>query len=158
MAEIEIYGELHRYIPVLAAARGFSLREIQIHNLPRRYGKSKYGAGRYLRGALDLFTALFITRFAKRPLHFFGVGGVVVCGIGLGILAFFTCAHFMHVLGFLTDVKWRIHERPFLSLGILMMIVGTQFVSIGLLGELFIAKSDHKLGEHGYSIKEMIGE
>ncbi len=156
--EIEVYGELHRYIPVLARSKGFSLTEIKIKNLPRHHGKSKYGIERYPRGMLDMLTAIFITRFATRPMHLLGLSGIIVCAIGLGILSFFTIAHVMYILGILADVQWRIHERPFLSLGILLMIVGTQFFSIGLLGELFITKSSSKVGNHGYSIKQILGD
>ena len=156
--EIEIYGELHRYIPVLASSKGFSLAEVKVKNMPRRHGKSKYGMERYTRGMLDMLTAIFITRFAQRPMHFLGLGGLIVSTIGFGILLFFTLAHFMHISGILTELKWRIHERPFLSLGILLMIVGTQFFSIGLLGELFITKPKSKVGNPGYSVKQILGE
>jgi len=156
LSEIDIYGDLHRLIPVLASSKGFSLKEVRIRNLPRRHGKSKYGTERYLRGMLDLLTTIFITRFAKRPLHFLGLGGIIVCAFGLGILLFFTMAHFLYLSGLLVEIKWKIHERPFLSLGILLMIVGTQFFSIGLLGELFIARSGFRDGSDRYSIRETL--
>jgi len=136
--EIELRGDLHRYIPVLAAARGFSLCEVKIKNLERRHGKSKYGRERYLRGLLDLLTVLFITRFSKRPLHLIGLGGIIGVTLGFSILFFFVVMHLLYLWGALADQSWILHDRPALSLGILLVIVGTQFFSIGLLGELLI--------------------
>jgi len=157
LLEIDIHGELHRYIPVLASAKGFTLAEIKVENLPRKYGKSKYGAERYIRGMLDLLTVTFITRFAKRPLHLLGLGGLVVCALGLGILATLTGAHILYEFGILTDRSWNMHDRPMLTLGILLMIVGTQFFSMGLLGELFVTSANRsRSGEHGYSVKQIL--
>ncbi len=156
LQEIEIYGEQHRYIPVLAQAQGFALAEIKIENRPRLYGCSKYGAERLLRGMLDLLTVLFITRFAKRPLHLLGAGGVIVCAIGGLILFTLTGAHFLYQLGILSDASWNIHDRPMLSLGILLMIVGIQFFSMGLLGELLISQQSKKSNDKGYSIKQIV--
>jgi glycosyltransferase involved in cell wall biosynthesis len=158
LAEIEIYGELHRYIPVLAHSKGFLLGEVKIRHLPRIHGISKYGMERYHRGLLDLLTVVFITRFAKRPLHFLGLGGLSVCAVGFGILLFFTAAHFLYVFDLLSESRWRIHERPFLSLGILLMIVGAQFFSLGLLGELFITRTGAGGQKAGYSIAEILGD
>jgi glycosyltransferase involved in cell wall biosynthesis len=155
--EVSIRGELHRYIPVLAHARGFSLTEIRIENKPRFSGKSKYGAERYIRGMLDLITVTFITRFAKRPLHFLGLAGLITCFLGGVILTFLTGAHFLHSWGLLTDPSWNIHDRPALSLGILLMIVGTQFFSMGLLGELFITAGSVGGAKDDYSIKKILG-
>lgn len=155
LREIEVYGELHRYIPVLAKARGFSMTEVRIQNLPRRYGKSKYGLERYLRGMLDLITISFITRFAERPMHLLGLGGILACLFGAGVVSFFVGAHFLYVLNIVTDKAWNIHDRPAINLGILAMIVGLQFFSIGLLGELFVT-SRHNVGrDPGYSIKQI---
>lgn len=157
LREIEIYGEQHRYIPVLAQAKGFSITEIKIENKPRLYGYSKYGVERLLRGMLDLFTVIFITRFSKRPLHLLGAGGAIVCSIGGLILLSLTAAHFLFQLGILTDSSWNMHDRPVLSLGILLMIVGVQFFSIGLLGELMINLQGQKQNENkGYSIKQVL--
>ena len=156
LREIEVYGELHRYIPVLARARGFSMTEVKIQNLPRRYGKSKYGLERYLRGMLDLITISFITRFAERPMHLLGLGGIVACLFGAGVVAFFIGAHLLYVLNILTDSGWNIHDRPALNLGILAMIVGLQFFSIGLLGELFVTSRHNAGRDPGYSIKKIL--
>jgi len=142
---------------VLASAKGFTLTEIKVENLPRKFGHSKYGAERYIRGMLDLLTVTFITRFAKRPLHLLGLGGLIVCALGFGILAALTGAHILYELGLLTDRSWNIHDRPMLSLGVLLMIVGTQFFSMGLLGELFVTKAHRsRSGEREYSVKQFL--
>ena len=156
LREIHIYGELHRYIPVLASSRGFSLTEIKISNLPRKAGKSKYGLERYMRGMLDLLTISFITRFAKRPMHLLGLSGILVFLFGFGILGFFIFAHLLYTLGLLTDSSWNIHDRPALSLAILLLVVGAQFFSMGLLGELFVTKSGAGETDRGYSIKRIL--
>jgi glycosyltransferase involved in cell wall biosynthesis len=158
LQEIHVYGELHRYIPVLASSRGFTLAEIKISNLPRKHGKSHYGLERYIRGMLDLLTVIFITRFLKRPMHFLAVGGILACTLGLGILAFFTGAHILFRAGVLTHVTWNIHDRPALSLGILLIIVGIQFFSMGLLAELLVMGSKVKQADSSYSIKRTLGD
>ncbi|MBF0447276.1 MAG: glycosyltransferase family 2 protein [Magnetococcales bacterium] len=140
LEEIEIQGDQFRFIPILAASRGFSVVEVPIHNRPRCHGNSKFGAARYYRGLLDLITVLFLIRFSQRPLHFFGVSGLL-CGLsGFFILLFFSLAHLFHIQGFLLDSSWNLHNRPLLSLGILLIIVGIQLVSMGLLGELIISR------------------
>ena len=147
LEEISVYGELHRYIPVLARARGFSLTEIKISNLPRKHGKSNYGFERYIRGMLDLVTVVFITRFAKRPMHLLAVGGLVAGALGGG--------HFLYELGFL-PYRWNLRDRPILSLSILLMIVGIQFFVSGLLGELMVVGSNKKASDAGYSVRETL--
>ena len=154
--EIKVHGELHRYIPVLASSKGFSLTEISVSNLPRVYGESKYGIARYPQGMLDLLTILFITRFSKRPLHLLGLGGIVACLLGLGVLLFLVFAHFLYSFGMLTESSWIIHDRPAMSLGILLMIVGTQFFSIGLLGELLVTENASNVNDKGYSIAKTL--
>lgn len=155
--EIRIYGELHRYIPVLAHSRGFSLAEVKVRNHPRSYGKSKYGWQRYTRGMLDLFTVIFITRFARRPMHLLGLGGLISCAVGGGVLAVFILGHLLHVMGVLTDPSWNIHDRPAISLGILLIVVGVQFLTLGLLSELLIARVGVRGDELNYSIKKTLG-
>ncbi len=156
LEEIDIHGELHRYIPVLAWSKGFTLAEIKIKNLPRMYGTSKYGIERYLRGMLDLMTVVFVTRFAKRPLHLLGLGGVLTCLSGFSVLLVLTIGHVLYVAGIVLDSSWNIHDRPALSLGILLMIVGTQFFSMGLLGELIVNSVTNPDRETGYSIRRIV--
>lgn len=144
---LEIYGELYRYIPALAQAKGFKVGEVIVEHHPRRYGKSKYGWERIVKGFLDLFTVVFITRFLKRPMHFFG-------GTGL----------FFFVFGFIINLGLTIYKfttgalignRPLLLFGVLLMILGVQFLSIGLLGEMINNVTHGRKKE--YIILEEIG-
>jgi len=128
LARLQLYGELHRYIPALLGAQGFRVAEIEVEHHPRRAGQSKYGLGRIPRGLLDLLTVLFLTQYARRPLHLFG---------GAGLLSFLAGAA---ALGYLT-VLWFLGQRPigtrplFLG-GIMLLLLGAQILSLGLLAEL----------------------
>lgn len=124
---ISLYGELHRYIPVLASWQGFKVGEIVVQHHPRKFGKTKFGVSRFYKGFLDLLTVMLITRFIKRPLHLFGLIGLIFMIIGFVINAFLTYLWFLgHPLS----------SRPLLFLGMLLIIVGVQFLAIGLLGEM----------------------
>lgn len=134
---IDIYGEQYRFIPVKLHGRGFGITEVKVTNLTRLHGSSKYGMERFLRGFFDLITIFFLEKYLKRPLHFFGAIGLLFSLLGGGTV--FT----LYLVKFITGIP--IHERPYLFLmGLLMTILGIQFISIGLLGELFIyhAKGD----------------
>ena len=137
--ELQIYGELHRYIPALAYGDGFRVTEIKVEHRPRRYGKSKYGLERYTRGLLDLLTVLFITRYMRKPLHLFGSVGLILVLLGLGINAY------LAVLWFMGNA---IGHRPLLTLGVLLMVLGVQFVSTGLLGEMMARSQKHDGGSY----------
>lgn len=138
--EIRLYGELHRYVPVLAHFRGFRVDEIQVQHRPRRYGVSKFGAGRFTRGFFDLLTVLFLTQYTRRPLHFFGWFGLSALVAGFGINAY------LAILWFLGN---PIGHRPLLTLGVLLSIVGVQFLVFGLLGEMIANTSPH----HDYTVR-----
>ncbi len=146
LREIEIYGELHRYIPVLAHQKGFRIAELAVKHNPRKYGESKYGLERYVRGATDLLTILFLTKYMQRPAHLFGGGGIVLGGLGFLICLYMTV---LWLAGFRP-----IGNRPLLLLGILLLITGVQFVSIGLIGELLTKHSEK--GRRDYSIREIL--
>lgn len=130
--EIDIYGELHRFIPVLAAARGFTVSEVEIIHYPRKYGTSKFGTTRILRAPFDLMTTLFLTTFRTRPLQIFGPVGISFIGVGAVSLLYLTVLHFM---------GQTIGRRPLLFFGILIILFGVQLLSTGLVGEL-ITKSN----------------
>lgn len=147
LQEIEIYGEHHRFIPVLAHQKGFRVAEIPVEHHARLHGKSKYGWERYLRGATDLLTVLFLTKYMQRPAHLFGGAGVTLGGLGFAICTY------MSVLWFVGERP--IGNRPLLLLGVLLLITGVQFVSIGLLGEM-ITKSGRG-GAAEYSLVERLG-
>ena len=135
---LRLYGELHRFIPVLAHHRGFRIGELPVNHRPRPHGRSRYGFERYLRAFLDLLTVTFIGRYRHRPLHLFG---------GLGMLAGF--AGFV-LLAYLTVLKVTgsaIGHRPLLTLGVLLVVVGIQLVSLGLIGEMLASHHQDRSAE-----------
>lgn len=146
LGEVAVYGELHRYIPVLASRRGFTVGEIEVEHAPRRHGVSKYGWDRLYKGLLDLITVLFITRYTRRPLHLFGAVGLGFLGGGLAINAYLA-------------VRWWFGEdlsnRPLLLLGVLLMLVGIQVLTTGLLGEMLTFKTFQR--KDSYSVREFLG-
>ncbi|MFQ5706470.1 MAG: glycosyltransferase family 2 protein [bacterium] len=125
---IKVYGQLHRFLPVLAQWERFKVGEIVVEHHPRKYGKSKFGFSRFVAGFFDLITVLFITRYTKRPLHLFGLAGLFTFIAGVAVSGYLAIARLFYGQ-FLTN-------RPLLFLGILLIIIGVQFVSIGLLGEM----------------------
>lgn len=143
--DIKIYGELHRYIPVLAGLHGYTVSEIVVQHHARKFGKTKYGISRFLKGFLDFATVLFTARYFRRPLHLFGTVGLLFFILGFGISAYLTV---LKLLG-----ETNVSNRPLLFLGMLLIMVGIQFISTGLLGEM-ITKAGHSQEE--YSIKEIV--
>jgi glycosyltransferase involved in cell wall biosynthesis len=143
--EVKIYGELHRYIPVLAHWLGFKVGEIPVQHHARKYGKTKFGFGRFWKGFLDLLTVLFTTRYLQRPLHLFGFWGIVFFLAGAVIDGYLVFLKFFEGL--------VLSNRPLFTAGILLIIVGVQFISIGLIGEM-ISKT-RSSNEKEYSIREM---
>lgn len=139
---VRLYGELHRFVPVLADWQGFTVSEVVVKHHPRRYGKTKYGISRFFKGFVDLITVLFTTRYIKRPMHLFGFLGALAFFIGLLVNAFLTYEWFMGK---------PLSNRPLLLLGALMIIVGVQFFAVGLLGEILVHNSSD---EKEYIIKD----
>jgi glycosyltransferase involved in cell wall biosynthesis len=143
--ELQMYGEMHRFIPVLASWKGFKVGEIKVRHFPRRFGKSKFGFSRFLRGFFDFITVYFITKYLKRPLHFFG---------GIGMLCFGTG----FVINFYFGMQWLlglpIRLRPLLTFGWILLIVGLQLVLMGLIGEM-IAHGDRNRRDL-YDIKKRL--
>ncbi len=142
---INVYGELHRYIPALAQWQGYRITESIVQHRARKYGKTKFGMGRFFKGFLDLLTVLFTTRYIARPLHLFGVWGIVSAFSGFVIDVYLTVDKFLG--------KTSLTNRPLFLVGLILIIVGVQFVSIGLLGEM-ITKGQHV--EREYSIREIL--
>ena len=132
---LRIYGELHRFIPVLAHDRGFRVAELPVNHRPRAHGRSRYGVERYVRGFLDLLTVSFMGRYRHRPLHLFGGMGLALGGLG-GI-----------VLVYLAALKLdgqAIGHRPLLTLGVLLVVVGVQLLSLGLISELITSHHEER--------------
>ncbi len=145
--EVRIYGMLYRYIAVLAHWRGFRVTEIKVHHRPRRFGRSKFGVSRFAVGFFDLITVLFLTQYTWRPLHLFGSLGLASLGLGVLINAY------LAVLWFTGHRP--IGNRPLLMLGVLLMIIGVQFISFGLLGEMIAHISPR---EDEYAIRETVND
>jgi glycosyltransferase involved in cell wall biosynthesis len=132
---LSLYGELHRFLPVLAHHRGFRIAALPVNHRPREHGRSRYGLERYLRGFFDLMTVSFIGRYRNRPLHLFGGLGLALGGLGLAVLVY------------LTVVKLSgeaIGHRPLLTLGVLLVVVGLQFFSLGLISELVLSQHEER--------------
>lgn len=130
LADLPLYGDLHRFLPIFASRRGYTWCEIQV---PQQPGKSEIGASdlrSYVRRLLDLFTLAFLTRFVKRPLHFFGLLGAASLALGLAIGLYLTYGRILLGLA--------VGHRPLLLMAVLLIVVGIQIASIGLLGELII--------------------
>lgn len=145
---VDLYGELHRFIPALASWMGISLAEVPVTHHPRRYGKSKYGLSRTPRVILDLLTVRFLLSYSTRPIHIFGSLGVLTSFVGSMILVY---------LGFIRLVLQRpIAERPLLLLGILLSVVGVQFITMGLLGELTIRTYHEARNRPIYVVREIL--
>ena len=135
---LRIYGELHRFIPVLASYQGYRVAEIPVNHRARQHGSSRYGPERYIRGFFDLLSVTFMGRYRYRPLHLFGGIGLLLGAVGFVILTYLTTLWLWgHGIG----------TRPLLSLGVLLMVVGIQFVSLGLISELITSQHEERISE-----------
>ncbi len=148
--EVRLYGELHRFIPVLAAARGFRVGEIEINHRPRRFGYSKYGMRRFIKGFLDLLTVKFLTGFGRRPQHLLGSVGLLSFLLGGVGLAYLSVTWIIRL--WLADLFPPLHERPMLIYSLAALLLGAQMMTMGFLAELVIASQ----GRHDdvYSVAE----
>ncbi len=135
--DISLYGDMHRWIPVLAKWAGYSrITEKVVEHHPRKYGVSKFGAKRLISGFLDLLTVFFVGKFNKRPMHFFGTWGVVSLFIGISILAYLGAMKmFYQVSG--------IQDRPLFFLGMILLLIGSQLFLTGFLAELVVSNRNH---------------
>ncbi len=145
--EVMVYGERHRYIPVLASYRGFRLGEVKIEHAPREYGSSRYGMERVLGGFFSLLTVILMTRYTNKPLHFFGLMGLLLAGIGTAIDLYLITLRVLFN-------EW-LSNRPLLIIGTFLAIVGVQLILFGLLAEM-ISFSYRREGD--YSVVESSGE
>ncbi len=143
-----VYGEMHRYLPALAHLDGFKVTEIVVKHHPRKYGKTKFGLSRFIYGFLDLLTVLVTAKYMKRPLHFFGSIGTLILFIGF-LVDFYLAVHW-----FMGDKN--LSNRPLLIFGVALIIVGVQFISLGLIGELIIKYNVMNQKNSNYSISEIM--
>lgn len=144
--ELRLYGDLHRFIPVLASQRGFRVTEVAVEHRPRRFGKSKFGARRLGRGYLDFIQVLFLTSYLRRPLRLFGAIGTLLLLAGGLICAYLTLLWF--------EGQRPIGDRPLLTLGVLLLITGLQFISTGLVGEM-LRSSSYRPGDE-FAIRRVL--
>lgn len=146
--EIDIYGEMHRYIPVLADAKGFNVTEIEVEHRPRIHGRTKYGRERFFRGFFDLLTVRLITHYSRSPLYLFGSLGsfFTIVGIIIGL--------YLSYLKIFAGMP--LYNRPLLFLSILFIMIGLQFFSIGLISELVVNQSRKLVKEDNVSIERKV--
>lgn len=145
---LNLYGELHRFVPVLAHFRGFRIAEVAVNHRPRLHGRSRYGPVRYIRGFLDLLTVTFMGRYRYRPLHLFGSFGILMGAVGVAILVYLTIVKLMGE---------GIGARPLLTLGVLLVVVGIQFVSLGLLSELITSQHEERVPDES-RVEALVGD
>jgi dolichol-phosphate mannosyltransferase len=154
--EVRLYGELHRFVPVLAHARGWTVGEIVVHHRPRKHGRSKYGVKRIIKGFLDLLTVYFLTGFGQRPQHLLGAVGLLFFFLGgcelLYLIAYRALSWNLEIL---RAHRFHLHETPWFYVAITALLLGAQLTSIGFLAELMTAYLGRP--SDAYSIKERIG-
>jgi glycosyltransferase involved in cell wall biosynthesis len=144
---LKLHGELHRYIPVLAHWQGYRITEVPVTHHPRRFGRTKYGAGRLARSYIDFLSVLFLTRYLKRPMQLFGMAGSILAAIG-GIIMLYLAGLWFFGEG----IGWR----PLLFFGTTALVVGIQLISVGLLGEML--RNATFRAEEEYSIRQVWDE
>ncbi len=147
---IKLYGEMHRFIPAIASAMGVTIAEVKVNHRPRRFGTSKYGISRTLRVILDLITVKFLLNYATRPIHVFGTIGIVSGFLG-GLLAFILTAQ-RQLYGI------PLSDRPLLLLSVLLIFVGVQFVTIGLVAEMLARTYHESQDKPTYYVRKIIGK
>ena len=145
---IEVYGEMHRYVPILAKWAGFrKIGEKVVEHRPRKYGVTKFGWSRFINGFLDLMTIFFVGKFGKRPMHFFGLWGSIVFFMGLCIWVYLGVAKFAFR-------QYNMTDRPLFYVGIISLVIGTQLFLAGFIGELIARNS---LERNNYFIESKLG-
>ena len=142
---LNVYGEMHRYLPALAFRDGFRVTETVVKHHPRKFGKSKFGASRFLNGFFDLLTVVFVTRFLKKPLHFFGLIGILFAATGF-------------IIDLILLIQWFMGEiylsnKPLVLFGVALIIVGVQLISMGLIGEMIVKNNR---SNKTYSVREFL--
>jgi glycosyltransferase involved in cell wall biosynthesis len=148
-SELKLYGEMHRFIPALAANLGATIIEVPVRHHPREHGTSKYGITRTIRVLLDLMTVKFLSGYFTRPSHLFGLCGIIAMLLGSGITVVLGGQRLLGISG--------LSDRPLLLLGIFLTIIGTQFITMGLLGEMLVRIYHEGQEKPVYSIKDILG-
>lgn len=145
---IKLYGELHRFIPAIASHMGVSVAEVKVHHRPRQHGKSKYGLIRFIKVILDLLTVKFLLSYSTRPLQIFGLIGLITGVIGTILLLY---------LGYVRLIlRVGIGDRPLVLLAILLVVIGVQFISLGLMAEIIVRAYHESAQKTIYFIHEVV--
>jgi glycosyltransferase involved in cell wall biosynthesis len=147
---IRLYGEMHRFIPAIASWMGVTIAEIPVNHRARKFGRSKYGISRTIRVLLDLITVKFLLTYSTRPIHVFGLWGILSGLAGLGLAGYLTIQRMFFAI--------PLANRPILLLAVLLIFIGIQFISMGLLGELQVRTYHESQGKPIYFIKEIVGK
>ena len=148
--EVKLYGEMHRFIPAIAYERGARIAELRVHHRPRQGGRSKYSMARTFRVVLDLMTVKFLLSYATRPLHIFGLAGLLSGAIGFLIALYLTAQKIIHSVD--------IGGRPLLLLAVLLIVIGCQFIIMGLLGEMLARTYHESQNKPIYAIQEVLDQ
>ena len=146
--ELRLYGEMHRFVPVMASLVGARIAEIEVDHHPRQYGESKYGIGRTIRVTLDLLTVLFLQSYLARPMQVFGLSGLVCLILGLGVSGYLA----FQKIAFGAELA----DRPLLLLGVILVLVGVQLVSLGLVAEVLGRTYHEAQGKRPYHVREWL--
>ena len=147
--ELRLYGEMHRFVPVMASLVGCKIAEMRVNHRARRFGSSKYGIGRTVRVVLDLLTVLFLRSYMVRPMQVFGLAGLLSAGAGLFICTWLAVQKLVHEV--------QLANRPLLMLGIMLVMVGVQLLSLGLIADVLSRTYHEAQGRHTYHVREWIG-
>ena len=145
---IRLYGEMHRFIPAIASWMGVTIAEIPVNHRSRKFGRSKYGISRTIRVLLDLITVKFLLTYSTRPIHVFGLWGILAGLAGVGLAGYLTIQRLFFAI--------PLANRPILLLAVLLIFIGIQFISMGLLGELQVRTYHESQGKPIYFIKEIV--
>jgi len=157
--EITLYGELHRFVPVLAASRGYTVGEKVVQHRPRTTGQSKYGFTRFVKGFLDLLTVKFITGYGQRPQHFMGTCGLISFGVGLLTVFYYAFRRILSgsLVAFgMTEAEnmFLLKDHPGVIFGVVMLLFGAQLITVGIIAELFISYQNRRAKD--YSVSQTI--
>jgi len=147
---INLYGDMHRFVPALASWFGVTVAEVPVKYRSRQFGTSKYGAGRIFRVLLDLMTVSFLLGYSTRPIRVFGAWGLISSLLGVGIGAYLTVAKIFYGV--------QLSDRPMLLLAVLLIMVGIQLISMGLLGEMLVRVYYESQGKQIYTVREELGD
>ncbi|MBQ3821630.1 MAG: glycosyltransferase family 2 protein [Thermoguttaceae bacterium] len=154
--EITLYGELHRFVPVLAAAKGYKIGEKVVNHRARKYGSSKYGFNRFIKGFLDVLSVKFVTGYGQRPQHFLGTVGLASFTVGAATMLWLAVRWTLARLPFLGFAAYNLSGRPAVVYSAALMLFGAQLLSIGVVAELIVSYQNRKGRE--YSVKKEIGK